>query len=171
MTLKRIANTVKHVTWFIGLLAKIGGVGAAISVFVLCLLIMASVVARYVFNRPFLYVDELASYLLATIVFLGLAYTLREGGHIRVEMIIDRLRRKTRTALTGITAILGVVWAYCLLMGVTGLWLRYFKGDVLGYGTLQAPLWVPALSLVIGGALLLLQVLAEICKIFLLNRK
>lgn len=160
----------KLVIRLIDLLSMLGGVGAAASVFMLCLLIMVSVIARYVFNRPFLYVDEIASYLLVSLVFLGLAYTLREGGHIRVEMLVDRLSRRARSILGAVTGLIAVVWAFFLFIGVTGLWLRYLKGGVRGYGTLQAPLWVPALPLVIGGAFLLLQVLAEILKVFLSNK-
>jgi len=37
----------------------------------------ADVVARYVFNRPTMWADEMASYLLIAIVFLGLAQNLR----------------------------------------------------------------------------------------------
>ena len=160
----------KQVIRFIDFISAIGGIGAAASVFILCLLIMVSVIARYAFNSPFLYVDEIASYLMVSLVFLGLAYTLKEGGHIRVEMIVDRLRHRTRAVLGIMTAIIAMLWAFFLLIGVTGIWLRYLNGGVRGYGTLQAPLWMPALPLVIGAAFLLLQVLAEIFKACLSNK-
>jgi len=163
-------DRMKRLIKFVDLISYIGGVGAAASTFILCLLIMASVVARYIFNRPFLYVDEVASYLLVSLVFLGLAYTLKEGGHIRVEMLVDRLTRKAQSVLVKVTTCIAVVWAFPVFMGVLGLWLRYLNGGVRGYGTLQAPLWVPALPLVIGGAFLLLQVLAEIVKAFQSNK-
>jgi TRAP-type C4-dicarboxylate transport system permease small subunit len=160
----------KLVIRLIDLLSMLGGVGAAVSVFMLCLLIMVSVIARYVFNSPFLYVDEIASYLMVSLVFLGLAYTLKEGGHIRVEMIVDRLSYKTRSVLGIMTGVIALLWAFFVLIGVTNIWLRYFNGRVRGYGTLQAPLWMPALPLVIGGAFLLLQVLAEIFKLCASNK-
>jgi TRAP-type C4-dicarboxylate transport system permease small subunit len=165
-----MGDRMKSLIKFIGFISYIGGVGAAASTFMLCLLIMASVVARYIFNRPFLYVDEIASYLLVSLVFLGLAYTLKEGGHIRVEMLVDRLTRKAQSVLGKVTTSIAVVWALAILIGVIGLWLRYLTGGVRGYGTLQAPLWVPTLPLVIGGAFLLLQVLAEIIKAFQSNK-
>ena len=56
----------------------------------------ADVVARYVFNSPTMWADEMASYLLIAIVFLGLAQNLRTDGHIRIDVITNLLSSRSR---------------------------------------------------------------------------
>src|SRR3990172_6113109 len=58
------------------------GYAAGITVFGLTLLIAAGVFSRRVLGSPLLSVDEVSGYLLLAIVFLGLAPTMKAGGHI-----------------------------------------------------------------------------------------
>lgn len=157
-------NKLNPVNKFISLLSTIGGVVAGAFTLLLCLMIMVSVIARYVFNRPFMYIDDIATYLLAGVIFLGLAYTLRDGGHIRVEIFVSRLKPRVRASLRLATAIIALAWVVPLLIGISDTWTRYFTENVRSIGLLQFPLWIPGLILVIGAALLLLQLIAEIGK-------
>ena len=63
----------------------------------------ADVVARYVFNRPTMWADEMASYLLIAIVFLGLAQNLRTDAHIRIDALTSLLSLRTRAVLEVVT--------------------------------------------------------------------
>ncbi len=42
---------------------------------------------RYFFDRPQLFVDEVASFLQVLVIFGGAAYTFRAGGHVRVDLV------------------------------------------------------------------------------------
>lgn len=68
------------------------GVGALF----MALAITMDVALRYMFNAPTKWVNELSSYLLLVITFLGLAYTLREKGHIRADFLVRRLPTRVR---------------------------------------------------------------------------
>ena len=50
-----------------------------VCVVAMMVLTTVDVIARYVFNRPTLWADEIASYLLIAIVFLGLAPNAPRG--------------------------------------------------------------------------------------------
>jgi len=153
-----------RVNRFISLFSTVGGVFSGACAFLLCLTITSSVMARYVFNKPFMYIDDIASYLLIGVIFPGLAYTLREGGHIRVEVFVSRVKPQVRTSLQLATAIIALVWGVSLLIGAGNTWVRYLTDEVRSTGLLEFPLWIPGLMLVAGAALLLLQLVAEISK-------
>ena len=60
------------------------------------------VAARTLFNSPTLWVLEMSEYALIWAVFLGLAYTESISGHIRMELVVDRLRPRSRLLMESI---------------------------------------------------------------------
>jgi TRAP-type C4-dicarboxylate transport system permease small subunit len=59
------------------------------------LIIMAQIVGRW-FGIVIPSTDDFSGFMLAASSFLGLAYTLKTGGHIRVSLIIQRLPARYR---------------------------------------------------------------------------
>ena len=145
-------------------LSQLAAYAAVGMLLLLSLLVFASVVARYGFNRPIGFTDEVSGYLSVSLIFFGLAYTLKENGHIRVEIIVSRLSPRLTQTLQLILIIVGFAWAVPLAFGVWQLWFRYFDEEVKSWGGLQIPLWIPSLTLVIGAVLLLLQLVVEFLK-------
>jgi TRAP-type C4-dicarboxylate transport system permease small subunit len=81
--------------------------GAAV---LLCtLLITYDVLMRYFLNKPQLFVDELTSFLLVGIIFLGTGPTFYRGGHIRVDLVTNLLRPQTQSRLRIVTLSIGLV--------------------------------------------------------------
>ena len=62
---------------------------SAIAVVAILVIVCIETVLRQ-FQASLLVTDEIAGYLNAAAIFLGLAWTLREGGFIRVELLYDR---------------------------------------------------------------------------------
>src|SRR5690349_11963595 len=73
------------------------------------------VIARYVFNSPTLWADEVASYLLIAIVFLGLAPNIRQDAHIRIDVITNLVKGRVRVALEVFAYAVGIIFALLLL--------------------------------------------------------
>ena len=57
------------------------------------------VIARYVFASPSAIMDEIMTYANIGIVFLALAYVWRNGGHISVGIVPDRLMEPWKSRL------------------------------------------------------------------------
>jgi TRAP-type C4-dicarboxylate transport system permease small subunit len=55
------------------------------------LLLLANVIARYVFNRPLVWGDELASILFVWLCVLGAVLAMRRNEHMRLTALISRL--------------------------------------------------------------------------------
>ena len=88
---------------FLRLLAYISG-GIII---VLMLFTVVDVVLRNVFNAPLKSVYEFTEFVMAAIVFLGIAYTGWTGGHIAVDMFVKWLDQPRWRWITALLAYLG----------------------------------------------------------------
>jgi TRAP-type C4-dicarboxylate transport system permease small subunit len=135
------------------------GVVAGLCVVGILLIVCAEVVLRQ-FKHSMLVTDEIAGYLNAALVFLGLAYTLKSGGFIRVEVVYDAmppaLRMIARWVFTSIaTVFVGTILYYAAVH------VQYaFVQDTRAVSVLDTPEWIPQSVMVIGIAVLFLQLVA-----------
>ncbi|MCC7326290.1 MAG: TRAP transporter small permease [Burkholderiales bacterium] len=145
----------------VGALARVGIALAAVALLTSMAVIAYSVVMRYALNQPVPWVDELAGYLLVACVMLAAADALRQGEHIAVDIVTERLSRRARrwTARFGLVA----VALSALLLAVQGYDMVAFSRMVglMSNGYLAVPMWIPQLLVPVGAVLLLLAALAE----------
>lgn len=60
-----------------------------VCLFTIVLCIFCQVVSRYVFDRPIVWVEELSTYCFIWAVYMGAAYAMIKGRHIRVTTLVD----------------------------------------------------------------------------------
>ena len=75
------------------LIERISGVCGKITAWLVVPLILATVydvAARYLFNAPTQWAYEVGYMMMGAHALLGMAYTLREGGHIRIDAFTQR---------------------------------------------------------------------------------
>ncbi len=60
------------------------------------LVVFYDTVMRYAFNKGNVALQELEWHLFSIVFLVGAAYTLKEGGHVRVDLIFVNLSEKTR---------------------------------------------------------------------------
>jgi len=83
---------------------------AACGIFtVAMLLVCTEVITRYALNRPIGWAIEVCEYILVGIVSLGIAWLLKEEGHVTVDFLLNQLKPKPQALLTGITSALGAL--------------------------------------------------------------
>ena len=114
------------------------------------------VVARYVFNYSFVWALELVTFLFAWLIFLGMSYGVRVGGHIGVDALVKSLAPMTARAVGAVAAVLCMVYAAIVFYGG---WIYVAKMYEIGIIAQDIPIpqWVPRLVLPIGYALLFLR--------------
>jgi TRAP-type transport system small permease protein len=81
---------------------------------VMTTLVFVNVITRYVFNFSIIWAEEVSQYLMIWIAYLGAGLALREGRHVALDMLHDRLPaalgRKLKMAVGGLVlAFLGAV--------------------------------------------------------------
>jgi TRAP-type C4-dicarboxylate transport system permease small subunit len=132
---------------------------------VLCVVVMMVLVtyevgSRYLFNSPTTWSDEIASYLLIAIVFLGLAQNVRQGGHIRIDVVTSLLSTRARRALEVMAYGLGMVFAVMLLAGTWTRFVNFWARHTTSDSPLMTPLWIPMTPVLLGTAIFTLAMVA-----------
>lgn len=129
-------------------MAIVGGFSAV----ALVLLITTGVLTRYVFFYSLQWGDEVATYLLAVAIFFGAGFTLLDGGHIRVTMVVDRLSERLRICLDIACLLIALVYGGLLIWGGA---CRAYDAILWDYRGLQIslawfPIWIVYAVLPIG---------------------
>ncbi|MBU1359446.1 MAG: TRAP transporter small permease [Gammaproteobacteria bacterium] len=138
------------------------GAAALAAVFMVGLLVMVllSIVGRQLhFNLPG--IDAYAGYLMAGCGFLALAHTLKRGEHIRVTLIVGRLKAGPRRWLerwaVGAGALLAALFAY---YSVRLVWQSHLFNDI-STGNDATPLWLPQLGMAVGAVVFAIAAIDE----------
>ena len=115
-----------------------------------------SVVMRYVFNRPQTWTDELVAYAMVLLVLLGAAEVLRRGGHVSVDLLTARLgpRAGRMVEIWSLAAVLAT--ATVLLASSWQMVAFSHSVGLISEGYLEAPVWIPQSSMLVGTAMLIL---------------
>jgi TRAP-type mannitol/chloroaromatic compound transport system permease small subunit len=108
MSLARIIDTING--WI--------GRGVAWVSLGLVLVVFTDVVMRYLFNISFVFTQELEWHLFAFIFLIGAGYTLLQDGHVRVDIIYQRLTAKGR-AWINLIGVLFFLFPGCIMIILT----------------------------------------------------
>ena len=76
--------------------------------------------ARYLFNNVSIGMQEMEWHLYAAMFLLGVPYTLRAGGHVRVDLIYERLSARAKAAVDFFGALF-LLMPFALLVGYYGV--------------------------------------------------
>ncbi len=112
----------KVTTIFDGTVNLLAVLAAVLMVFIL-FLIVAEVVSRGFWNRPIPGVIEATAFSLLSITFLGTAWVLREEKHVKIDLVLTRLKPANQALLNIITSLIGAI--VCLIIvwyGVRVVW-------------------------------------------------
>jgi TRAP-type C4-dicarboxylate transport system permease small subunit len=138
-------------------LHRAGGFVAGVLLVAVCALTLVPIAARLL-GLPAHSWDEVATFCMAASAFMGLAATWRAGVHVRMELIVARLKGTVRRVVE--TVALFITLAACGYF--TGYATRFaiesFRMDDVSQGLLPIPLWLPQSGMVIGLVLLCLAV-------------
>ncbi|MBJ7536113.1 TRAP transporter small permease [Marinomonas transparens] len=134
------------------------GLLSGLCIVIITLLLLAQIIGRFIgFIVPS--AEDFAGYALAASTFLGLAYTFREGGHIRVTLLIQRLSPLPRQIQEGV--ILALSFALLCFLSYSCIYMVYesYIYNEVSYGYIPVPLWIPQVPVAVGMIALNLAVL------------
>lgn len=143
---------------WLDLLFRIGGATAAVFIVLIALLIIVQVIGREL-GFQIHGADDFTSWSVAASIFFALAYTFRQGGHIRVTLIIGRLQGPSVRAAAIISLFISTVAIGFLTLSSANLMYDNYQFGVLAQGLLRVPMWIPVISLFLGALLLFLALL------------
>lgn len=142
------------------------GLAAAWLVMLLALATCYEVFSRYLLNAPTLWAYEVGYMATGSNFILGMAYTLRERGHIRIDVLYSRFSARTQ-------AVVDVVGLVFFLLP-TAFWLSlklwtyayesYLIGETTGESAWNPVVWPFRAVFFVGFALLCAQGVVELRK-------
>ncbi|MFH0913802.1 MAG: TRAP transporter small permease [Chloroflexota bacterium] len=130
----------------------------------LMLMVTVEMTGRYLFNKPMLgYIDSMEM-MMAVLVFLGISFTQWKGGHIRMELLMDKLQKKGGRPFHAVESL-------HLLIALIGFSLIAFYtyqnvvnaftvGDVTAGALI--PTWPARMGVLIGSILLCIRLVIQI---------
>ncbi len=145
------------------LLALLGG----IAVFSLMILAVVSVAGRNMFNQPLPgYVDWIEQ-AMPLIAFIGISYTQRLGGHIRMDILVGRLRGRALWAAELLTTLVVLAVMLLLVWGTFSHFLRAFDISAPNWSRdssldIGLPLWPAKLLVPVAFAVLCLRLMLQV---------
>jgi len=101
--------------------------------------IFVDVLLRYFFNSPSIWTTEISTYLFLYIIFLGTAYALQEGLHIRVTFFLGIFGPRSKGFVEFGTSILAMVYSFALLWQTSVMTWTAFKEKWTSPTMLNAP--------------------------------
>jgi TRAP-type C4-dicarboxylate transport system permease small subunit len=138
---------------FLDGLYRVSGGVAAFCILLIAVLVVAQVIGRLL-GVLVPGADDIAGYALTASSFLGLAYTLRTGSHIRLTLLLRVSRPRARRALETACLALGAFSIGYLAVHVVEMVRDAWRFNDRAQGVLAIPLWIPQ-SVMAAGALVL----------------
>jgi TRAP-type C4-dicarboxylate transport system permease small subunit len=142
------------------LLSTAGAVLSGITFALMTLLILMEILLRTFFDKSTLIASEYSGYTLAAMIYLGMGFSFRQGAHIRITFLRERLGgwplhllEITCTAIGSLLCILSTLFLWDMVH------TSYLRGTT-AYTVAETTLWIPQAIILIGLVIMTLQIVA-----------
>ena len=133
------------------------GILAAIMLTLIMLIVCYEVVMRYFFHSGVDWAADLTSYAILIVAFLGSAWLLRDEGHVSIDLLSQRVSKKTRNILQVIMSLICVVLFLGLTWFGTKITITFYREGAMLVGGIMVPKSAVVLFIPLGSILLLIQ--------------
>ncbi len=133
-------------------------------IFAMMGILLFGAISRSFFNVPFIWVVEMAQFVMTAYYLLGGAYSIQLDSHVRMDLLYGRWSPRTKAMVDAVTGCLLIFYLIILLYG--GVSSTQYA---LEYGQKNYSVWAPPLApikiiMTIGIAMMLLQIIATLFK-------
>ena len=134
-------------------------------IYPLVIVVLYEVVMRYAFNSPTVWGFEVTAFAYGLHYMLGLSYTERHAGHVKVDIVTMKLSKKTQAVLGVITY--GVIFVpvfFCMTAGAVRFAFTATMQHELNSTSWAPPIWPLKILMALSFLFLLLQGIASLLK-------
>ncbi len=142
-------------------LEKVFNLVGGMVIFLLVFLATTNVLGRWIFSAPISGYIDWVEQAMAFFAFLGLAYTQREGGHIRMDIVVSRLRGRSLWVAEFMSTLLMLMISLVLIYGS---YLHFFRAWEIGDSSLDInlPTWPAKLVVPVALSVLVIRLLLQL---------
>ena len=121
--------------------------------------VSSEVFLRYLLDMPQMWVVEVAEYSLLFITFMAGGWVLRREGHVKMDLLVNRLKPKAQALFDFITSFIGIGLVGLLFVWYGVVTTKYvYVHNITADGALDmVPEWTFTWVIPVGGFLLFLQ--------------
>lgn len=146
-------------------LSRVEEVFAAVGLLLTSVIVFVNVVLRYGFRSGVPWSDELVRYLMIWVTFVGAAICVREGLHVGIEILINRLEGVAKKVALTIVAAIGLAFSYSFArLGLEAVRFLKMTGQVSP--AMELPMWIVYIILPLGGCLMALRYLQTLIAVW-----
>jgi TRAP-type C4-dicarboxylate transport system permease small subunit len=109
--------------------------------------------------------DDIASWFMAALAFLGLAHTFKSGEMIRVGLLTDRLEGRVRWVTELFALTLAALFIGYFAWHAVDLVLTSWRINDMSTGVLVVPLWIPQIGFTSGLVILFIAIVDELVRV------
>lgn len=143
---------------------------AAACLALLSIVILAEVISVWAFNRSLEFSWEYGAFFMAGAFFLGLGWTLEQGGHVRVGILAEHLPPEAARLLDLAATIVGLLIAAFLTSALFGLTWSSFVDGSRTFTATATPLVIPQAVITSGALIMMLQLVARLIRLLLRDK-
>ncbi len=130
---------------------------AGIMLIFIMLSVCLEVILRTFFNHSLIWVTQVTEIMLLYITFFGSAWVLREGGHVKVDIILSRLKPLKIAVLGIFSSVLGIFVCFILTVYGFKVTMECINKGLYTTTTLEIPMFVIIGVIPIGCLMLFVQ--------------
>jgi len=151
-----------HTAWMrIGAgIDKIGTLAASFASFLMlfaCLITVYEIVMRFGFNKATVWTYDISCYILIWFGFLTAAYGLKEGSHIYVDILVDKMSSYTKAPLQLVAYALVLLYSCTMFVFVLKMNIEAYTNKEVSSTILQSPMFLVYIGMTVGSFLLIVQ--------------
>ena len=122
-------------------------------------------------GHPTLWAFDISLYIMVAIIYVGVADGIRTGTHFRVHLLIERAPPRFAELLEFVDLAFVFAFGIVLTLAAGGLVRTSYSTHLLSTTLLAVPLFIPQITLLIGGVSLALEAVALAIKRLLTPRE
>ena len=156
------SRIVRNVGSFAGTVSgTLAGIGVALIFFVT----VAEIITRKILGQSLLWSTEVQLFTIASVSFVGIAYTLREEGHVRMTLIYSHMSPEKQRVMDFIVTLFALLWTAFFFYASYLRMSRALVNNESTAGIIDIPFWMGMLWMVVGALLLGLVLLSRLIKV------
>ncbi len=128
-----------------------------VAMWLLTAVMATEIIGRTFWNISLVFGLEISKWLLLALVMMGVAWTLKAGGHVRIGLLSSHLSQRNQSWLLVVISTIGVAAFTFVTIYTWQGFVSNFVGNVRGESMLELRLWWGWVALFIGSGLLTLQ--------------
>jgi len=135
---------------------------AAVLLGALVFMVGANIVLRGLFNHPLGWVNEISEYIILSFPFLLASWIMETDGHIKMDLLIDKLGPRAQSGFNAITYTIGAIVLVVLCSFSLRVTLDFYRTHYFTATLLRLPKFIFTAIIFLGFLMLLVQLVRKI---------